>query len=61
MSDYLTVAQMAEKVGMSVRWVRDQIARGELKATRMGVKLWRIPRAEAEAFEQRMAQQPKGA
>jgi len=56
MSDYLTVAQMAEKVGMSVRWVRDQIARGELKATRMGVKLWRIPRAEAEAFEQRMAQ-----
>lgn len=59
MSGYITPAQMAERVQMSVRWVRDRIAAGELHAVKMGPKLWRIPLAEAAAFEARQAE--KGA
>lgn len=45
---YLTVRQVAQKLGLSEEWVRDLIQTKELKATK--IKQWRIKPEELERF-----------
>lgn len=45
---YLTVRQVARKLGLSEEWVRDLIQTKELKATK--IKQWRIKPDEVERF-----------
>ena len=45
---YLTVRQVAKKFGFTEEWVRDLIARKDIKAVRIGQ--WRIKPVDLEAF-----------
>ena len=45
---YLTVRQVAKKLNFSEEWVRDLIARKEIKAVRIGQ--WRIKTKDLEEF-----------
>lgn len=45
---YLTVRQVAQKLGLSEEWVRDLIQSKELKAIK--IKQWRIKPDEVERF-----------
>lgn len=45
---YLTVRQVAQKLGLSEEWVRDLILVKELKAVK--IKQWRIKPDELERF-----------
>jgi len=47
--EFMTVAEVAERLRVSERTVRQLIMRGELPAIKIG-KEWRIARAELEAF-----------
>lgn len=48
-----TIAKLAERWRCSEHHVRQLIASGELRAFRIGAKLWRVPAAEVEDFERR--------
>jgi len=49
---YLTVRQVAKKLGISEEWVRDLIARKEIKAVKIGQ--WKIsPQALAQFIKSR--------
>ena len=45
---YLTVRQVAKKLDFSEEWVRDLIARKEIKAVRIGQ--WKIKTKDLEEF-----------
>lgn len=45
---YLTVRQVAKKLGFTEEWVRDLIARKEIKAVRIGQ--WKIKSEDLEKF-----------
>jgi excisionase family DNA binding protein len=45
---YLTVRQVAKKLGFTEEWVRDLIARKEIKAVRIGQ--WKIKPGDLEKF-----------
>jgi len=45
---YLTVKYVAKQLDVSEEWVRDLIARKEIKATKIGK--WRIKREDLEVF-----------
>lgn len=45
---YLTVRQVAKKLGFTEEWVRDLIARKEIKAVRIGY--WKIKPKDLEDF-----------
>lgn len=45
---YLTVRQVAQKLGLSEEWVRDLIQTKELKAIK--IKQWRIKPEDLEMF-----------
>lgn len=45
---YLTVREIAEKLDFTEEWVRDLIARKELKATKIG--RWRVSPDDLEEF-----------
>lgn len=45
---YLTVRQAAKKLDITEEWVRDLIARKEIKATKIG--RWRIKQEDLEDF-----------
>jgi excisionase family DNA binding protein len=47
--DQMTVAQVAEALGKSRRWVRDLVDRGTLPAQRIGERLWVIAKDDAIA------------
>lgn len=48
MEPELTVEEAAALLGLSVAGVRRRIQRGDLKARRVGARLWLIPREEVE-------------
>lgn len=48
----MTVASLAQHWGVSTTFVYDQIHAGRLGAFRLGGKLWRIPVAAVEAYEE---------
>ncbi len=43
MTGYLTVAQASERLGLSVRRVRQMVESGALAGERLGPRLWAIP------------------
>ena len=45
---YLTVSQVAKKLDITEEWVRDLIAKKEIKATKIG--RWRIKQKDLEDF-----------
>ncbi len=45
---YLTVRQVAKKLGISEEWVRDLIARKEIKAVKIGQ--WKISQEALDQF-----------
>lgn len=45
---YLTVSQVAKKLDITEEWVRDLIAKKEIKAVKIGQ--WRIKPTDLEAF-----------
>lgn len=47
-SKYLTVKDVAKKLGVTEDWIRDLIQAKELKATK--IKQWRIKPADLEVF-----------
>lgn len=49
MSEFYSVEQVAERLGLHVRTVRSYVRAGRLKAVRIG-KQYRIARADLEAF-----------
>jgi excisionase family DNA binding protein len=49
--EYLTVAQAADVLGLSVRAVRNRIERGEMQAVRMNPRLLLIARSEVERWQ----------
>ncbi len=49
--DYVTVWQAAELLGLSVRGIRERITRGEMRAERLGARVWAIPVAEVERWK----------
>lgn len=46
----LTPTDVARELGVTARTVRGWIASGLLRAERLGPKLWKISRADLEAF-----------
>lgn len=47
-SKYLTVREVSEKLGVTEKWVRDLIAKKEIKATKIG--RWKIKPDDLENF-----------
>ena len=45
---YLTVRDIAKKFGLTEEWIRDLIAKKEIKAVKIGQ--WRIKPADLQAF-----------
>jgi len=56
--EYMTVQQAAEALGMSVRGIRERIERGDMRAERLGPRLWAIPRDEVERWQAMGRQKP---
>ena len=48
LSKYLTVSEIAKKLDITEEWVRDLIARKEIKAVKIGQ--WKIKPVDLEAF-----------
>ena len=49
--EYMTVQQAAEALGMSRRGVQERIDRGEMRAQRLGARVWAIPVDEVERWK----------
>lgn len=45
---YLTVRQVAQKLGLTEEWIRDLIAKKEIKAVKIGQ--WKIKQEDLETF-----------
>lgn len=52
-ADTLSPRDVAKELGVTARTVRGWIASGLLDAERIGPKLWRIRRADLDAFRRR--------
>ena len=50
MADIFTVAQVAEYLQISEKTVRRLIANGELTASKVGGRFWRIKKADIEQY-----------
>lgn len=47
----MTVEQTAAALGLSVRAIRERIRRGDMRAERLGVRVWAVPRDEVERWQ----------
>ena len=61
--EYVTVPEAAAELGLTVWGVRRRIERGDMRAERLGAKVWAIPRQEVERWKargrQRSGRKPK--
>jgi excisionase family DNA binding protein len=61
--DLLTVAEVAEELGLTVRGVQDRLLRGLMRGERVSPRLWMVPRTEVERWKalgrQRPGRKPK--
>ena len=48
--EYLSVDEAAAALGLTVRAIRLRIQRGDMRAERIGVRVWAIPREEVERW-----------
>lgn len=46
--DYLTAAEAAEHIGCSDARVRQMIRKGEIQAEKAGLRMWLVPKREAD-------------
>lgn len=61
-TEWVTVQDVAQMLGMSRHWVVDQIKAGKLRANRLGGgrnPAWRIDAQEADRFAKSFAYKPK--
>jgi len=56
--EYVTVEQAAAALGLSVRAIRARIGRGDMRAERLGQRVWAIPSAEVERWRALGRQKP---
>ena len=56
--EFVSVEQAASELGLSVRAIRLRIPRGDMLATRIGQRVWAIPREEVERWRQLGRQRP---
>jgi excisionase family DNA binding protein len=56
--EYVTVQQAATELGLSLRGIRERIRRGDMRADRLGERVWAIPREEVERWKQLGRQRP---
>jgi excisionase family DNA binding protein len=49
--DYMTVEEAAAALGLSVRAIRERIRRGDMRADRLGARVWAIPRDEVQKWQ----------
>jgi excisionase family DNA binding protein len=56
--EYVTVRQAADELGLSLRSIRERIRRGDMRAERLGERVWAIPREEVERWKQLGRQRP---
>ena len=56
--EYLTVREAAVALGLSVLTVNARIERGEMKAERLGARIWAIPRTEVDRWKTIGRQKP---
>ena len=54
----VTVPQAAQLLGLSERGILKRIERGDMRAERLGGKVWVIPREEVERWQQLGRQRP---
>lgn len=54
----MTIAEAAKALGMSEVGVRLRIRRGDMRARRMGARLWVIPAEEVERWRKLGKQRP---
>ena len=54
----MSVQEAAAALGMSERAIRNRIERGDMKATRIGARIFVIPRTEVERWQQLGRQRP---
>ena len=54
----MTVREAAEALGMSMRGINERIERGDMRAERLGARVWAIPRDEVERWRQLGRQKP---
>jgi excisionase family DNA binding protein len=61
--EYVTVQQAADELGLSVWGIRDRIQRGDMRAERLGQRMWVIPVEEVarwkELGRQRAGRKPR--
>jgi excisionase family DNA binding protein len=48
--EYVTVQEAAAALGLSDRGIRERIERGEMRAVRLGPRMWAIPRDELDRW-----------
>ena len=59
--EYLTVAEAVEYMGCTDGWIRELLRRGELPgARRIGLRVWIIPKADAERARQGLTTRSAG-
>jgi excisionase family DNA binding protein len=58
MVEYMTVEQAASELAISARGIRARVTRGEMRAERLGARLWAIPRDEVERWRTLGRQKP---
>ena len=58
MDGYVTVSEAAATLGLSRQGIQRRIARGDLRAERLGPKFWVIPRDEVERWRRLGRQKP---
>ena len=56
--EYMTVREAAEALGMSMRGINERIERGDMRAERLGARVWAIPREEVERWRAIGRQKP---
>ena len=58
MDALITVPQAAKLLGLSESGIHKRIERGDMRAERLGGKVWVIPREEVERWQQLGRQRP---
>lgn len=56
--DMLTVLEAADALGLTVRGVQDRLKRGLMRGERVSPRLWMVPRAEVERWQELGRQKP---
>jgi excisionase family DNA binding protein len=56
--EYVTVDEAAELLALTVWGIRERIRRGDMRAVRLGKRVWAIPREEVDRWKVLGRQKP---